>query len=283
MPLSSYKPITPSLRYVTRSNFEEITKTKPEKRLLRSLRKTGGRNHHGRITSWQKGGGHKRLYRIIDFKRDKLNIPGKVTAIEYDPNRTVRIALITYADGDKRYILAPQDLKVGDSVLSGDKAEIKPGHCLKLKDMPLGSFIHNIELMPGRGGQLVRTAGTYAILMAKEGQFAQLKLPSNEVRLIPLNCFATLGQLSNSEHFNITIGKAGRSRWLGRRPHVRGVAMNPIDHPLGGGEGRNHGGRHPVTPWGIPTKGYKTRGKKKLSNKYIVQRRPPNKRRYGGG
>jgi large subunit ribosomal protein L2 len=241
--------------------------------LTASLSKSGGRNNKGRVTSFHRGGGHKRKYRIIDFKRDKFGIPAKVFSIEYDPNRSSRIALLHYADGEKRYIIAPDGLKVGDSVMSGEKAEIKVGNALKLKDMPLGSFIHNIELKPGKGGQVGRSAGVAIQLMAKEGKHAQVKMPSGEVRLISLECMATYGTVGNSDHENISLGKAGRSRWLGKRPNVRGVAMNPVDHPMGGGEGKTSGGGHPVSPWGQKAKGLKTRKKKNATNKYIVKRR----------
>jgi len=251
----------------------EITRTEPEKSLTLPIRKTGGRNCYGRITARYRGGGHKRRYRIIDFKRNKIGIPAKVEAIEYDPNRSARIALLCYRDGERRYILAPEGIRVGDTVMSGPEAEIRPGNALPLENIPIGTFIHNIELYPGRGGQLVRSAGAYAQLMAKEGEYAHVKLASGEVRLIRLECMATVGQVGNVVHENISLGKAGRARWLGRRPRVRGVAMNPIDHPLGGGEGKSSGGRHPVTPWGKPTKGYKTRKKNKYSDKYIIKRR----------
>ncbi len=273
MPVKNFRPITPSQRFKTVSSFEEITKTKPEKSLIIPIRKKAGRNNLGRITVRRRGGGHKRFYRIIDFKRDKDNIPAKVAAIEYDPNRSARIALLHYADGEKRYILAPQGLAVGDQVMSGEKAEIRIGNVLPLEKIPLGTEVHNIELKPGHGGQLVRGAGTSAQLMAKEGKYVQLKLPSGEVRMIRFDCRATIGQVGNLDHVNISLGKAGRSRWLGRRPKVRGVAMNPVDHPMGGGEGKASGGRHPTTPWGKPTKGFKTRPKKKKSDSYIVKRR----------
>ncbi len=273
MAIKSFKPVTPSRRFMTVSTFEEITRTEPEKSLLKPLKKTGGRNNLGRITVRFRGGGHKRLYRIIDFKRDKDGIPAKVFSIEYDPNRSARIALLHYADGEKRYIIAPKDLMVGDVVMSGENAEIKPGNALPLRNIPLGTFIYNLEYFPGRGGKIARSAGTYCQLLAKEGEYAHVKLPSGEVRLFKLDCKATIGQVSNEDHINITYGKAGRMRWLGRRPHVRGVAMNPCDHPLGGGEGRSHGGRHPCTPWGKPTKGYKTRKKGKASDRLIVKRR----------
>jgi len=273
MPIKTFKPVTPSLRYKTVSTFEEITKTEPEKSLIVPLKKTGGRNNLGRITSRRRGGGHKRFYRIIDFKRDKDGIPAKVVAIEYDPNRSARIALLCYADGEKRYILAPDGIRVGDTLMSGEGAEIGPGNVLPLEKIPLGTEIHNVELKPGRGGQLVRSAGASAQLLAREGEYAHVKLPSGEVRMIRAECRATIGHVSNADHINISLGKAGRSRWLGRRPKVRGVAMNPVDHPMGGGEGKSSGGRHPTTPWGKPTKGYKTRPKRKLSDKYIIKRR----------
>jgi len=227
----------------------------------------------GRITCRHRGGGHKRLYRIIDFKRDKYNIPAKVAGIEYDPNRSARIALLNYLDGEKRYILAPSELKMGDTVLSGEQVDIKPGNALPLRNIPLGTLIHNVELKPKKGAQLIRSAGGYGQLLAKEGSYAQIRLPSNEVRMVHLECYATIGQVSNLDHENIAIGKAGRTRWLGRRPKVRGVAMNPVDHPLGGGEGKTSGGRHPVTPWGVPTRGFKTRDRKKPSSKYIVRKK----------
>ncbi|MBN1850478.1 MAG: 50S ribosomal protein L2 [Deltaproteobacteria bacterium] len=272
MAIKSQKPTSPGRRFQTYSTFEEITRTSPEKSLLKPLKRTGGRNSSGRMTSRHRGGGHKRQYRIIDFKRDKDSIPARVVSIEYDPNRSANIALLHYTDGEKRYILASLGLRVGDQILSGSKAEIRPGNAIPLRDIPLGTQIHNIELNEGHGGQIVRSAGAYAQLMAKEGRFAQIKLPSGEVRLIPLGCKATIGQVGNSAHNGIRIGKAGRKRWAGRRPHVRGVAMNPVDHPHGGGEGKSSGGRHPVTPWGVPTKGYKTR-MKKASDKLIVKRR----------
>lgn len=272
MALIQRKPTSAGRRFQTGHDFAEITKDKPEKNLVVALRKTGGRNNYGRVTARHRGGGHKRLYRLIDFKRNKDEIPAKVAAIEYDPNRSARIALLHYQDGEKRYILAPIDLKVGDTVISGPGADIKPGNALPLRQIPLGTLIHNIELKPGKGGQLARAAGSYAQLVAKEGNYAQLRLPSGEVRLVHLNCKASIGQLSNVEHENLSIGKAGRKRWLGRRPRVRGVAMNPVDHPMGGGEGKSSGGRHPVSPWGMPTKGYKTR-KPKESDKFIIKRR----------
>jgi large subunit ribosomal protein L2 len=272
MAVKRVKPTSAGRRAQTYSTFEEITRTTPEKKLLKIIKKTGGRNEKGRITSRHRGGGHKRRYRIIDFKRNKVGIPARVATIEYDPNRSARIALLHYADGEKRYILAPLNLSVGDSVISSSEADIKPGNTLPLKNIPLGTHIHNIELTMGKGGQIVRSAGTYAQLMAKEDRYAQVKLPSGEVRMVLLNCKATVGQLGNLVHENISLGKAGRKRWLGRRPKVRGVAMNPVDHPMGGGEGRSSGGRHPCTPWGMPTKGYKTRNKRK-SNRFIVKKR----------
>jgi len=272
MAIRSYKPTSPGRRFQTVSTFEEITAVVPERSLLRSLKKTGGRNNLGRVTSRHRGGGHKRRYRMIDFRRDKDGVPAKVASIEYDPNRSARIALLHYVDGEKRYILAPVGLKVGDAVMSGSQAEIRPGNAMALQDMPLGMTIHNIELYPGKGGQLVRGAGTAAQLMAREGKYAQIRLASGEMRLVLVTCRATIGQVGNADHENISIGKAGRSRWLGRRPRVRGVAMNPVDHPHGGGEGKTSGGRHPVTPWGVPTKGYKTRRNKRTS-KYILRRR----------
>jgi large subunit ribosomal protein L2 len=272
MAILSHKPTSPGKRFHKGSNFEEITRNRPEKSLTKSLRKTGGRNSNGRMTSRHRGGGHKRLYRFIDFKRDKDGIPAKVATIEYDPNRSANIALLHYADGEKRYILASSGMKVGDNIMSGIDAEIQPGNAIPLKAIPLGTQIHNIEFNIGHGGQIARSAGNYAQLMAKEGKYAQVKLPSGEVRLIPLECKATIGQVGNVEHGRISLGKAGRSRWKGKRPHVRGVAMNPVDHPHGGGEGKSSGGRHPVTPWGVPTKGYKTRHRKP-SDKFIVKRR----------
>jgi large subunit ribosomal protein L2 len=272
MALIQRKPTSAGRRFQTGHDFTEITKEKPEKKLVVSIPKSGGRNNLGRVTTRFRGGGHKRLYRIIDFKRKKEEVPAKVASIEYDPNRSARIALLHYLDGEKRYILAPVDLKVGDMVVSSPSADIKPGNALPLRNIPLGTMIHNIELKPGKGGQMARAAGASAQLVAKEGSYAQIKLPSGEVRQVHVNCKATVGQLSNVEHENLSIGKAGRKRWLGRRPHVRGVAMNPVDHPMGGGEGKSSGGRHPVSPWGKPTKGYKTR-KPKESDRYIIKRR----------
>ncbi len=272
MAVRRVKPTSPGRRFQTYATFEEITKTTPEKSLVKILKKSAGRNNHGRITLRRRGGGHKRYYRIIDFKRNKDGVPAKVATIEYDPNRSARIALLHYADGEKRYILAPLNLKVGDQVVSGPQADIKPGNALPLANIPLGTHIHNIELKLGKGGQLVRGAGGYAQLMAKEDRYALVKLPSGEVRMVLLLCKATVGQLGNLRHENITLGKAGRARWKGRRPKVRGVAMNPVDHPMGGGEGRSSGGRHPCSPWGMPTKGYRTR-KNRQTDRYIVKRR----------
>lgn len=272
MPLRKYKPVTPGLRFKTLPTFEEITKDKPEESLIVTLKKKGGRNNYGRITCRYRGGGTKRYYRIIDFKRDKLNIPAKVSSIEYDPNRSTRIALLNYSDGEKRYILAPLELKVGDKIMAGDEVEIKPGNAMPLAKVPLGTMIHNVELRRGKGGQIARSAGGMAQLVAKEGDYGHLRLPSGEIRLVRLECFGTIGQLSNIDHENISFGKAGRTRWLGRRPRNRGVAMNPVDHPMGGGEGKSSGGRHPTTPWGKATKGLKTR-KRKLSDRWIVKRR----------
>ncbi|MBI4643870.1 MAG: 50S ribosomal protein L2 [Deltaproteobacteria bacterium] len=272
MPLISRKPTSPGRRFQTASDFAETTRSEPEKSLVKPLKKSGGRNSYGRVTTRHRGGGHKRRYRLIDFKRNKLEVPAKVAAIEYDPNRTVRIALLHYLDGEKRYILAPQELQVGDMVVSSAEADIKPGNSLPLRNIPAGSQVHNVELKPGKGGQMARAAGAAAQLMAKEGNQAHLKLPSGEVRVVSLDCRATIGQLGNVLQENISLGKAGRRRWQGRRPHVRGVAMNPVDHPMGGDEGKSSGGRHPVTPWGVPTKGYKTR-KPKDSDRYIIKHR----------
>lgn len=273
MAIRKFKPTSPGRRFMSVPAFDEITKTEPERSLVVPLTKTGGRNVYGRITTRHRGGGHKRMYRIIDFKRDKDGVPAKVAAIEYDPNRSARIALLHYRDGEKRYIMAPLGLKVGDIVQSGPTADIKPGNALPLENIPVGTIIHNIELEPGRGGKMVRAAGMGAQLMAKEGDYAHVRLPSGEVRLIRLECKATVGQVGNVEHENVSGGKAGRTRWLGRRPHVRGVVMNPVDHPHGGGEGKAPIGRKsPVTPWGVPTLGYKTR-RRKPSDKFIVRRR----------
>ena len=274
MPVKKFRPITPTLRFKTVNSFEEVTEGTPQKSLLTSLTKSGGRNNRGRMTMRRRGGGHKRRYRIIDFKRDKVGVPGKVASIEYDPNRSSFIALIQYIDGDKRYILAPQGLLIGGEVIAGSDAPAKVGNALPLSRIPLGTTVHNVEMNPGHGGQMARSAGAEVQLLGRdeEGR-AQLRLPSGEMREVPVNCMATIGQVGNLEHRNVVLGKAGRSRWLGRRPKVRGVVMNPVDHPHGGGEGRTSGGRHPVTPWGKPTKGYKTRKRKKLSNAWILRRR----------
>jgi large subunit ribosomal protein L2 len=272
MPIRTYKPTSPGRRFQTVQVFDEITETEPHRPLTEPLKKSGGRSNRGEVTSWWRGGGHKRLYRVIDFKRDKKDIPATVSTIEYDPNRSARIALVTYADGEKRYILQPLGLKVGDTIVAGVNADILPGNTLPLKNVPLGTLLHNVELKPGKGGQIARSAGSSVQLVAKEGQYASVKMPSGEIRHINLECTATIGQVGNVDHENVSIGKAGRSRWLGRRPHVRGVAMNPVDHPLGGGEGKTSGGRHPVTPWGQPTKGFKTRNNKS-TDKFILQRR----------
>ncbi|THB80383.1 MAG: 50S ribosomal protein L2 [Desulfobacteraceae bacterium] len=266
------KPTSPGRRAQEYLSFEEITKTTPERSLTKSLNKRAGRNSNGRITARRRGGGAKKKYRIIDFKRDKDGIPAKVTAIEYDPNRSARLALLVYADGEKRYILAPLDVKVGDILETGDDADIKPGNCLKLEKIPTGTRIHNIELKQNKGGQLARSAGAYARLMAKEGSYAQVALPSGEVRMVHLLCKATIGRVGNEKHGDVSIGKAGRTRWMGKRPRVRGVAMNPVDHPMGGGEGRSSGGRQPCTPWGQPTKGKRTR-KSARTDQYIIKRR----------
>jgi large subunit ribosomal protein L2 len=272
MPLRSFKPTSPGIRFKTVLDFSDITKKRPEKSLVHGIARSGGRNNEGHETVRFRGGGHKRLYRVIDFKRDKRNVPAKVAAIEYDPNRSARIALLHYADGEKRYILAPLGLTVGQTVIAAEKAEIVPGNALPLANIPVGAMVHNVELKPGRGGQLVRAAGAAAQVMAKEGKYVTLRLPSGEMRLVLASCWATVGQVGNLDHANVSIGKAGRSRWLGRRPHVRGTAMNPVDHPHGGGEGRTKGGRHPVSPWGQPTKGYKTR-RNKRTDRFIVKRR----------
>lgn len=272
MGIKKYKPTSDGRRHMTSSTFEEITRSTPEKSLLAPLKSTGGRNNLGRITKRHTGGGHKRRYRMIDFKRDKKEIPATVASVEYDPNRSARIALLNYADGEKRYILAPVGLQVGATVIASAQGDIKPGNAMAIKAIPLGTWVHNVELKVGKGGQLARSAGTYAMIAAKEGKYAQLKLPSGEVRLVLQDCCATIGQVGNSDHENVKIGKAGRNRWLGKRPQSRGVAMNPVDHPHGGGEGKSSGGRHPVTPWGVPTKGYKTRTNKR-TDKFIVRRR----------
>jgi large subunit ribosomal protein L2 len=273
MGIRSLKPVTPGSRFATRPDFADITTSMPEKNLTMALRKTGGRNNKGRITMRHRGGGHRRRYRIIDFKRNKFDIPSKVVTIEYDPNRSAYIALLHYADGEKRYILAPVGLKVGDELISGENVELKVGNSLSLKNIPAGMMIHNVEMTPGKGGQMVRSAGAVARIMARDDGFVTIKLPSDEVRLIPEQCMATLGQIGNRTHNQTVSGKAGRTRWLGRRPKVRGVAMNPVDHPMGGGEGKSSGGRHPVSPTGVKAKGYKTRKKNKKSSELIVKRR----------
>jgi len=276
MAIKQYRPTSPGRRLMSGHDFAEITRDQPEPSLLRPLKSSGGRNNSGRITARHRGGGHKRRFRVIDFKRNKIGIPAKVAAIEYDPNRSARIALLYYVDGEKSYILAPDSLNVGDEVISSRHADIKPGNSLPLRFIPLGTLIHNVELKKGRGGQMVRSAGSGAQLLAKDDHYAHVRLPSNEVRLVNVDCRATVGQVSNIEHSQIRIGKAGRTRWLGVRPSVRGVAMNPVDHPMGGGEGRSSGGRHPCTPWGKPTKGYKTR-KNRATDKFIVKRRGKKK------
>jgi len=278
MGVKQYKPTSAGRRGMSVADFKEITKGSPESALLQPLRKSGGRNNTGRITCRHRGGGHKRHYRIIDFKRNRIGIPAVVKAIEYDPNRSARLALLFYTDGVKSYILAPDQLKVGDEVISSRHADIKPGNSLPLRFIPLGTVIHNIEFKRGKGGQMVRSAGAAAQLMAKDDSYAHVRLPSGEVRLVNIDCRATIGQVSNIDHAHISIGKAGRTRWLGKRPSVRGVAMNPVDHPMGGGEGRSSGGRHPCTPWGKPTKGYKTR-KNRAGDRFIVKRRASNKKK----
>jgi len=272
MGLKTFRPITPGQRYKTIPDFTELTTRKPHKPLLVALKKNAGRNNQGHITSRHRGGGHKRFYRLIDFRRNKHGIAAEVASIEYDPNRGARIALLNYQDGEKRYIIAPVGLRIGQMVMSGPDAEVKIGNCLPLSKIPLGTEIHNIELKPGRGGQIARGAGAAVQLMAKEGKFALLRLPSGELRQVAIDCHATIGQVGQVEREGLSLGKAGRSRWLGRRPKVRGVAMNPVDHPMGGGEGKSSGGRHPCTPWGKPTKGYRTR-KRKSSDRFIVKRR----------
>jgi large subunit ribosomal protein L2 len=273
MGIKNFKPVTPTLRYKSVLDYSELTDKKPERRLTKGKKSNGGRGAGGRISVRRRGGGHKRRYRTVDFRRDNYGIPGKVVSIEYDPNRSSNIALVHYADGDKRYIIAPKGLEIGTEVQSGEKAPIKVGNSLPLFAIPLGMTVHNIELQLGRGGQIVRSAGTSATVAAKEGDYVTLKLPSGEMRMVFHKCIATIGSVGNEDHMNVTIGKAGRGRWLGKRPKVSGNAMNPIDHPHGGGEGHTSGGRHPVTPWGKPTKGYKTRKKRKNSSKFIVKRR----------
>lgn len=273
MALKKYKPTTSVLRFRVDLSRDIITKEEPERSLTVTLHKTGGRNNKGRVTSWQRGGGHKRRYRIIDFKRNKRDIPAVVKAIEYDPNRSANIALLSYADGEKRYIIAPEGLKPGDTIMAGEQAEVRVGNALPLAKIPLGMSIHNIEMVPGKGGQVARSAGANVQLMAREGDYALLKMPSGEIRKFRVECYATIGNVGNADHLNVSLGKAGRSRWLGKKPHVRGVAMNPIDHPMGGGEGKSSGGRHPCSPWGQLAKGLKTRKKKKPSSSLIVKRR----------
>jgi len=273
MPVKKFRAVTPTQRFKTVNSFEEVTVRKPEKSLVAPLAKSGGRNSQGRMTLRRRGGGHKRRYRLIDFKREKIGVPGKVASIEYDPNRSAFIALIIYCDGEKRYILSPQGLKVGATVMAGPEAPIQVGNALPLSRIPLGSTVHNVELNPGRGGQMARSAGVAVQLLARADGRAQLRLPSGETREVRDECSATLGQVGNLEHGNVVLGKAGRARWLGRRPKVRGVVMNPVDHPHGGGEGKSSGGRHPVTPWGKPTKGYKTRKRNKKSSAWIIRRR----------
>jgi large subunit ribosomal protein L2 len=272
MAIKKYRPVTPSLRFRKTPAFDELTSIVPEKSLIQILTKKGGRNNKGRITVRHRGGGHKRYYRVIDFRRNKHDIPARVASIEYDPNRSARIALLHYADGEKRYILAPDGLNVNQYIISGDRAEIRVGNATRLGRIPPGTFVHNVEMCPGKGGQIARSAGALVQLMAREGRYAHLKMPSNEVRLVPVDCLATIGQVGNIDHEKVVLGKAGAGRWRGRRPRVRGVAMNPVDHPMGGGEGRSSGGRHPCTPWGKPTKGKKTR-RKKVADKLIVKRR----------
>ena len=272
MAIKQFKPYTPGRRFMTVQKNDDLTKKDPERSLLEPLHKKGGRNNRGRITMRHRGGGARRLYRVIDFKRNKLSVPGKIAAIEYDPNRNARIALVHYLDGEKRYILAPKDLKVGDTIVAGPESDIRPGNALKLKDIPVGTMVHNLELEPGRGGKLVRAAGTSAQLMAKEGKYAYLRMPSGELRLILQECMATIGQVGNEDYENVSLGKAGKTRWLGRRPMVRGMVMNPVDHPMGGAEGRSKSHKHPVSPWGTPAKGYRTR-KNKPSDRLIVRRR----------
>ena len=273
MAIRRYKPTSPGRRGMSVASFDELTTSKPERSLLAPLKKTGGRNNQGRISVRHRGGGHKRQYRIIDFKRNKPDVPGRVATIEYDPNRSARISLIVYRDGEKRYIIAPEGLKVGDSVVSGERVEIRVGNTLPLENIPVGTIVHCVELKPGKGAQLARSAGTSVQLAAKEGNYAQLKLRSGELRLVRRECLATIGTVGNSDHANINLGKAGRRRWLGIRPTVRGVAMNPIDHPHGGGEGKSSGGRHPVSPWGVPTKGYRTRNNKRTDRLRIRRRK----------
>jgi len=272
MPVKSRKPVTPPSRFTVTSDFSDLTAKAPEKSLLKPLKRSGGRNNLGRETAYHRGGGHKRMLRVVDFRRDKPGVPAKVASIEYDPNRSARLALLFYADGEKRYIIAPNGLKVGDVIMRGTGLEVQPGNCMPLADIPLGTTVHNIEIKPGKGGQVARGAGVGAQMMAKDGEFILLRLPSGEVRQFRRDCIATIGQVGNIDHEQLSLGKAGRARWLGRRPNSRAVAMNPIDHPMGGGEGKSSGGRHPCTPWGKPTKGFKTR-KPQQSDKYILERR----------
>ncbi len=273
MPLKKFKPTSPGRRFMAILTRDEITREKPEKSLTKGIFSSGGRNNNGRTTSFWRGGGHKRRYRAIDFRRDKYGVPAKVSSIEYDPNRSARVALLVYRDGEKRYIVAPNGLEVGQELVSGPDADVKMGNALPISKIPDGTICHNIEMKPGKGAQIARSAGASAQLMAKEGEYATFRLSSGEMRMILTKCYATIGEVGNQDHSNVSFGKAGRSRWLGRRPHVRGVAMNPVDHPLGGGEGKSSGGRHPATPWGKPTKGYKTRKRNKPSSKFIVRRR----------
>tara|TARA_Y100001949_G_scaffold165767_1_gene161817 strand:+ start:1439 stop:2275 length:837 start_codon:yes stop_codon:yes gene_type:complete len=276
MAIRKYKPTSAGRRFQTVQTFDEITSVDPYKPLTEPLHRSGGRNNTGQQTSWWRGGGHKRRYRIIDFKRSKRDVPATVSTIEYDPNRSARIALVTYADGEKRYILQPEGIKVGDTIVAGDRVDILPGNALPLKNIPLGTQVHNVELRPGKGGQIARSAGSSVQVVAKEGAYASMRMPSGEIRRINIECFATVGQVGNLDHENVSIGKAGRNRWKGKRPHVRGSAMNPVDHPLGGGEGKTAGGRHPVSPWGMPTKGYRTRNRK-MTDRFIIQRRAKRK------
>ena len=278
MPIKSFNPTTPSRRFLTQIDHSDLSKKRPERALVESKPKTGGRNSYGRITSRFRGGGHKRKYRLVDFRRDKREVPGKIFAIEYDPNRSARLALIHYADGEKRYILAPVGMKPGDTIVASETADIQVGNALPLRKIPAGTSLHNIELKPGGGGKLARSAGAMVQLVGFEGGYAQLRMPSGEIRIVHHECWATVGQVGNLDHENVVIGKAGRSRWLGRRPHNRGVSMNPVDHPLGGGEGKSSGGRHPVTPWGIPTKGKKTRSNKR-TDRFIVSSRHDRKKK----
>ena len=276
MAIRKYKPTSAGRRFQTVQTFDEITSVEPYKPLTEPLHRSGGRTNTGQQTSWWRGGGHKRRYRVIDFKRSKRDVPATVSTIEYDPNRSARIALVTYADGEKRYILQPEGVKVGDTIVAGDQVDILPGNALPLKNIPLGTQVHNVEMRPGKGGQIARSAGSSVQVVAKEGAYATMRMPSGEIRRINIDCFATIGQVGNLDHENVTVGKAGRNRWKGKRPHVRGSAMNPVDHPLGGGEGKTAGGRHPVSPWGMPTKGYRTRNRK-MTDRFILQRRAKRK------